>query len=68
MAYGGLPFPGTGCPVRDVVIIYLIWMSNVWATVSIFVHVPRVFMSTDYLIETRIGIVTIELLYIIFTY
>ena len=25
MAYGGLPFPGTGCPVLDVVNIYLIW-------------------------------------------
>ena len=27
MAYGGLPFPGTGCPVPDVTDIYLIWNS-----------------------------------------
>ena len=25
MAYGALPFPGTGCPVPDVGNIYLIW-------------------------------------------
>ena len=25
MAYGGLPFPGTGCPVPDVGNIYLVW-------------------------------------------
>ena len=24
MAYGGMPFPGIGCPVPDVVNIYLI--------------------------------------------
>ena len=57
MAYGGLPFPGTGCPVLDVVIIYLMWMSYVWATVSIFVHLPRMFVY-DFLIENWFGIVT----------
>ena len=25
MAYGGLPFSGTGCPVPDVANIYFIW-------------------------------------------
>ena len=30
MAYGGLPFTGTGCPVPDVVNIYFI--RNIWAT------------------------------------
>ena len=25
VAYGGLPFPGTGCPVPDVGNIYLVW-------------------------------------------
>ena len=25
MAYGGQPFPGIGCPVPDVAIIYFIW-------------------------------------------
>ena len=27
-AYGGLPFPGTGCPAREVGNIYLVW--NDW--------------------------------------
>ena len=25
VAFGGLPFPGTGCPEPDVANIYLIW-------------------------------------------
>ena len=68
IAYNGLPFPGTGCPVLGVVNIYLYEMSNVWATVSIFVHLPMMLLSTDFLIENRIGIATMEILYIIFTY
>ena len=25
VAYGGLPFPGTGCPVPDVGNIHIVW-------------------------------------------
>ena len=39
MAYGALPFPGTGCPVPDVANIYF-ELSNVWVIVSTIVHLP----------------------------
>ena len=38
VAYGGLPFPGTGCPVPDVANTYLIW--NVWCMVYCFYNCP----------------------------
>ena len=43
-------------------------MINVCATVSIFIHVPTINPSTDCLFEQRIGRVTMDLLYIRFTY
>ena len=43
-------------------------MSNVWATVFTIVHLPRMFPPTGFLFEKRIGLVTMDLLYIIFTY
>ena len=68
MAYGCLPFRGTGCPVPDVANICLYKISNVWATVSTIVHFPGMFPPTDFLFEKRIGRVSMDLLYIIFTY
>ena len=41
-------------------------MFNVWATVFTIVHLPRMFPPTD--LKKRIGLVSIYLLYIIFTY
>ena len=43
-------------------------MFNVWATVSTIVHLPRMFPPTDILFEKRIGLVSMDLLYIIFAY
>ena len=45
-------------------------MSNVWATtiVSTIVHLFRMFPPTGFLFEKRIGLVTMDLLYIIFAY
>ena len=49
MACGGLPFPGTGCPILDVDNLGLLWIDfNVWDAVSIFKHLPRMFLSTDF--------------------
>ena len=53
--------------VPGVVNIYLLW-SDVWATLSTFVHLSRTFLSMDFLTEYRIGVVTMDLFYIIFTY
>ena len=36
MAYGGLPFPDTGCPVPDVYFYYVSDMINAWI---LFLHV-----------------------------
>ena len=36
VAYGGLPFPDTGCALQDVYIYYVPDMFDVWGTVSIF--------------------------------
>ena len=47
MAYGGLPFQVTGCPIPDVGINYLSEMINVWDSVSTFIHLPRTFLSMD---------------------
>ena len=43
-------------------------MSNVWDTVSIVVHLPGMFPLADFLFKKGIGLVTMDLLYIIFTY
>ena len=49
MACGGLPFPGTGCPIPDVDYLCLLCIDfNVWDAVSIFNHLPRIFLSTDF--------------------
>ena len=51
MAYGGLPFPDTGCPVSDVYFYYVSDTINVWDTVSLFIHLPRMFLFMDILFE-----------------
>ena len=49
MACGGLPFPGTGCPTPDVDNLCLLCIDfYVWDAVSIFNHLPRMFLSTDF--------------------
>ena len=63
MTNGGLPFSGTGCPVPDVVSIYSIW--NVLSRVYCFYicRPPMMFLSTEFLIEKLIGVVTVILTY-----
>ena len=49
MACGGLPFPGTGCPIPDVDYLCLLCIDfYVWDAVSIFNHLPRMFLSTEF--------------------
>ena len=49
MACGGLPFPDTGCPILDVDNLCLLCIEfYVWDAVSIFNHLPRMFLSTDF--------------------
>ena len=49
MACGGLPFPGTGCPIPDVDYLCLLCIDFcVWDAVSTFNHLPRMFLSTDF--------------------
>ena len=49
MAFGGLPFPGTGCPIPDVDYLCLLCIDlYVWDAVSTFNHLPRMFLSTDF--------------------
>ena len=49
MACGGLPFLGTGCPIPDVDNLCLLCIDfYVWDSVSIFNHLPRMFLSTDF--------------------
>ena len=53
MAWGGLPFPDTGCPALDLGNkYYLEW--NIPDTISIFLNLPRMFLSTNILFEQRI--------------
>ena len=48
-ACGGLPFPGTGCPIPDVDYLCLLCIDfYVWDAVSTFNHLPRMFLSTDF--------------------
>ena len=53
MAYGGLPFLDTGCPVLDVYIYYLADMVDVWDTVSTFIHIPRMLVYLDIIFTNR---------------
>ena len=53
MAYGCLPVPDTGCPVRDVYIYYVPVMINVWDTASSLIHLPWVFSPTDIFFWTK---------------
>ena len=49
MACGGLPFPGTGCPIPDADYLCLLCIDfYVWDAVSTFNHLPRMFLSTDF--------------------
>ena len=49
MARGGLPFSGTGCPIPDVDNLCLLCIDfYVWDAVSIFNHLPMMFLSTDF--------------------
>ena len=43
-------------------------MSNVKATLSTIVHLPRMFQPTDFRFDKRIILVTLDLFYITFTY
>ena len=49
MVCGGPPFPGTGCPIPDVDYLCSLCIDfYVWDAVSIFNHLPRMFLSTDF--------------------
>ena len=49
MACGGLPFLCTGCPIPDVDNLCLLCIDfYVWDAVSIFNHLPRMFLSMDF--------------------
>ena len=70
----GKGWPMVVCPFRALVILYrmlpiftLYEISNSWATVSTIGHLPRMFQPKDFLFEKRIGLVSTDLLYIIFT-
>ena len=52
MAYGGLPFPDTGCPEPEVYICYVPDMINVLDTGSTFIHLPRMFPPTHIIFWT----------------
>ena len=43
MAYVGMPFPDTGCPILDVCPYYVSDIINVWAFVSTCIHLPWYF-------------------------
>ena len=46
---GGLPFPDTGYPIPDVDYLCLLCIDfYVWDVVSIFNHLPRMFLSTNF--------------------
>ena len=49
IACGGLPFPGTGCPIPDVDCLCLLCIDfYVRDAVSIFNHLPMMFSSADF--------------------
>ena len=54
MAYGDLPFQGTGCPVPDVYFYYVSDMINTFYTISTlflhcFIHLPKLFLPMEVL-------------------
>ena len=53
---------------RMLQIFALYEMFNVWDTVSTTVPLPGMFLLTNFLFKKRIGLVSIDLLYIIFSY
>ena len=69
----GKGWPMLGCPFRALVALYRMlpiftYMSNIWGNVSTIVHLPRMFLPMECLFVKRIGLVTMELFCIIFTY
>ena len=68
LAYGSLPFRNTGFPVQDVFIFYVSDMINIWGTVSSFIHLSVMFLSTDIFFGRWIGWYKTGSLYIRFTY
>ena len=71
----GRGMPMLACPFRALVVLYRMLpiftkyeMSNIWATVSTIVQLSGMFPPTDFLFEKRIGLVSMDFLYIIFTY
>ena len=48
MVYGGLSFPGMGCPAPDIGYIYLV-LKYYCNTVSAFTRLSGMFLSTDYI-------------------
>ena len=68
-------WPMVACPFRHWVSCtgccqYLLnnEMFNVWATVSTIVRLPGIFPPTDFPFENRMGLVSMDILYITFTY
>ena len=55
MAYCDLPFPDTACSVPNVYIYHVSDIITVSDTVFIFIHLPRMFLSTDTLFEQQTG-------------
>ena len=53
MAYGGLPFSGTGCPTLDVGNFTWFQLTNILDTVFAFIPLPRKFLSTESLLKTK---------------
>ena len=64
------------CPFRALVVLHWalpmeiieIEMINVWDTISTFIHLGKMLLSSDILFEQRIGQFTRELPYIRFAY
>ena len=68
MACGGLPFPGTGCPIPDVDNLCLLCIEvYVWDAVSILNHLPRIFCPRILLFKQRTEQVTIHLIFTCYT-
>ena len=66
MAYGGLPFPGTGCPIPDVDNICLLCIDfYVWDAVSILTTSLGYFCPRISLFEQRTEHVAMDLIYML---
>ena len=68
MAYCGLPFPASGCPVPDLTNIYLI--GNVLCMGFCFYNCPPIFVVSAHGLsfKKRMGLVSMDILHIIFIY